>query len=48
MVFANIKKTIAIDFTAPSTDLSRGDLVRILVNKFENVVIKAIQFVPVK
>ena len=48
MVYANIKKTIAIDLSPLSPDLSRQDLVRILVNKFENVTIKAIQFVPVK
>ena len=48
MVYANIKKTIAIDLSPLSPDLSRQDLVRILVNKFENATIKAIQFVPVK
>jgi len=48
MVYANIKKTIAIDLSPLSADLSRQDLVRILVNKFENATIKAIQFVPVK
>ena len=48
MVYANIKKTIAIDLSPLSPDLSRQDLVRILVNKFENATIKAIQFVPDK
>lgn len=48
MVYANIKKTIAIDLSPLSLDLSRQDLVRILVNKFENATIKAIQFVPDK
>ena len=48
MVYANIKKTIAIDLSPLSPDPSRQDLVRILVNKLENVTIKAIQFVPVK
>ena len=48
MVYANIKKTIAIDLSPLSPELSRQDLVRILVNKFENATIKAIQFVPVK
>ena len=48
MVYANIKRTIAIDLSPLSPDLSRQDLVRILISKFENVTIKAIQFVPVK
>lgn len=48
MVLDNFKRTIAIDLSAMPPSLSRQDLVGILVNKFVNVLVKAIQFVPVK
>ena len=48
MVLDNIKKTIGIDLSPMPATLSRQDLVGLLLAKFEGVVVKAIQFIPVK
>lgn len=48
MVFTNFRKTIAIDLSAVPTVVSRQDLARLLLDKFKDVVVKAVQFVPVK
>ena len=48
MVLANFRKTIAIDLSAMSSDLSRQDVVNILLDFFSHVTVKSIQFVPVK
>ena len=48
MVLDNIKKTISIDLSPMPATLSRQDLVGLLLAKFEGVVVKAIQFIPVK
>ena len=47
-VFTNFRKTIAIDLSSVPVILSRQDLARLLLDKFKDVVVKAIQFVPVK
>jgi len=48
MVLANFRKTIAIDLSDMSSDLSRQDVVNILLDFFSHVTVKSIQFVPVK
>lgn len=48
MILANFQKTIAIDLSAMSSDLSRQDVVNILLDFFSHVTVKSIQFVPVK
>ena len=48
MVFTNFRKTIAIDLSSVPIALSRQDLARLLLDKFKDIVVKAIQFVPVK
>ena len=48
MVLANFRKTFAIDLSAMSSDLSRQDVVNILLDFFSHVTVKSIQFVPVK
>ena len=48
MVFTNFSKTIAIDLSSVPIILSHQALARLLLHKFKAVVVKAIQFVPVK
>ena len=48
MVLANFRKTIAIDLSTMSSDLSRQDVVNILLDFFSHVTVKSIHFVPVK
>ena len=48
MVFTNFSATIAIDLSSVPIILSRQALARLLLQKFKAVVVKAIQFVPVK